>query len=483
MKFIRKPALTMMVAVLALTLIVPASYIGASSDTKTEDFVNGAVIGKNDKNIRESKSSSIAKLKKLSISEENGEINVQGDVKYNKIRYNISLQGLIFPMYEDNGFSDQLLYGDLAINTGMNDFNFLQFKVEKSPKENQLIGANRNKNDKVFITLVLEHKDTREVLVLQDSIKEDVFLTLLETSKDNAESLSEEELFKKISELVRAPREKRESLPELKETYSDSGSSEYSDDGDFSTMATSISYINRKELRRLISDLEAAGNNTWLDLSGYDLPNELFSVEGDKTNVDGINRLYAHGVSDYTGAVLNGISTVDVFADHVSSPYGSRIQHKVIDSITVLYDPYDDTVQLYQKDRGIKFHDIDLGVGKLDGKNVFNAQTANGLLNKSPDYIKALMARIPYLKEVSGVFYDLNVERNLVLGQTEFYPSTFEKQREAYDDDVIRNVTAYSEALYITRPGDFFNLHGGVSDGGSGYTWSWEWRFNYSPNF
>lgn len=463
----------LLAAVFALTTIIPTSFVNASAP----DYVDGNVIGKKDKSIKDSKSNSTAKLKRSDISVDNGHITVAGKVKYNNESYSVSLNGKIFPIEKGNE-GDRVLFGDLTIYSGKETFNFIQLKVEKHPL---------SKSSKPSVNILLEHKNTHELLVFQlDIIKEDMFTNLSQASKINAESLSVEELTQKTIELDRAQRNRRSSLPKLEDTFKDSGSS-----GEFSTMETTITYVNRSELRRLITDLENAGYYTWLDYSNYSLPTSLFSTEGNLKNISGSNRLYGNGYKDPYNVYLTGISTVDVLDDSYTTPARVVLQHTLKDAVTAMYAPDTNQIKLYHKDKGIKFDDIDIALGELGDDNVFVNHNPNGQLKKpasvTDTVAKMLLSKVPYLNQVSSVWYDLQTleaKPTLSLGQTYYYPSNIEKQKTEFNDDVIRNISSGSGELFMANPGDFFNLKGEVSDYDSnGYTWQWGWNFTYKPNF
>ncbi|WP_163537365.1 hypothetical protein [Gracilibacillus sp. YIM 98692] len=465
-----KLSVVLLAAVLTLGIFIPTSFVHADAP----DYIEGDVMGEKDKSIKDSKSKSKAKFKKSEISIDNGEITIDGKVKYNNEKLNISLDGKILPI-EKGEEGDRVLFGDLTVNSGSENLKFLQLKVDKYYK-----------NNKASINILLEHKNTNEVLVFQIEIKEDIFDNLSQAAQTNADSLSKEQLSQKIIELDRAQRNKRSSLPELEDTFEDSASSD-----EFTTMDTDISYVSRSELRRLISDLESAGYYTWLDYSNYSLPQDLVSTEGNFKNVSGNNRLYGNGYKDAYGAYLVGISTVDVNSYSYTSPKRVVLQHTLRDAVTVKYDPGTNKVKLYKKQRGIKFDDIDIALGKLDDDNVFTNHNPNGQLNKptssTPYAAKMLLSLVPYGGTVSSVWdylQSLESKPTMSLGQTYYYASDIEEQKTENDGDVIRNISSGSNDLYMGIPGDYFNLKGEVSDYYSnGYTWSWGWNFTYKPNF
>lgn len=481
---VSKLCVILLASVFALTtLIMPKSFANASSP----DFVDGHVIGAMDKSINGSRSKSTAQLIKPDITVDNGYITLVGNVKHNNERYSVSLNGKIFPIDKgDEG--DRALFGDLTIDSGKQHFKFIQLKVEKYPL---------TKSSKPSVNILLEHNETHELLVFQLNIKEDMFNNLSQAANINANSLSDVQLTQMIIALNRAQRNKRSSLPKLKESFEDEGSSSElsSDSGStdgFSTMVITITEnIDRSELRRLISDLEAAGYYSWLDYSQYSLPTSLFSTEGDFKNISGNNRLYGNGVEGVYGIYLTGISTVDVLSDTYTNPYRVVLQHTLKDAVTVQYDPISNQIKLWQKDQGMKFDDIDIALGKLNDDNVFVSHNPSGQLNKPSIFYeneaKLLLSLVSYGGIVSSVWdylQSLQAQPTIPLGQTYWYPSDIEKQKAEYNNDVIRNISSGTEDLFMAHPGDFFNVMGEISDYNSdGYGWSWGWNFTYSPNF
>ncbi len=470
-----------LVITMCLALAFSTQEVNAS---KNEESYNGVVIPKNEKTVNGSKSKSSTIFINPSITVDDSEVFIEGKVKYNNKMSNVSLNGPIYPVGKgEEGESE--LFGDLQVNKGSDVFNFLQLQILKKPTSNEVIGKQQYKNNKSLVNILLEHKETKEVAVFQIDIKDDLLNKISNTAMNNSSELTDQELYKITGELLRAPANKRESIEDPETSGTDSGSSDQ-----FSAFSTTISEdISRSELNKLKNDLVEAGQYQWLDFSDYNLPESLFTTEGNFTDVSGNNRLYGNGYEDPYGTFIVGISHMDRLNDNYSGEI--RLQLSMKFSLTVLYDPEFGQIKLRHKDRGMKLDDIDLAIGKLKDDNIFNEQGVNGSLMKPGNVtgttVKILLSKVPYIKEVSSVWYDLQAafpKSTLELGNEQAYWSSIENQEKYYDDEIIRNLSSSSEDLYMENSEHYYYLKGTVTDeDDDGFSWSWAWDLTYAPNF
>lgn len=451
-----------------LLIISPGSVVAS-------DIGNGKVVGKKDESVTDTKSNSTTQLKNESISINKNQIKIVGEIEYNENKIPLSLEGEILPIEKS---LYHVLFGELK-SISNEELKFIQLKVESENDERPIV------------KMLLEHNKTKELLVFQFEIDDNLFRDLKEISKVNSENFSEEELIEKTNELNRAQRNKRSHFLSL-----DESSQEIEESNPTSTLFNELTVppleepINRNELKRLIDDLKKVGEGTWIKYSNYSLPKSLVSTEGyfknieyaDNTHEKG-NYLYGHGYKNPYGVYLIGFNTMESLIAENTDFQRIFIQHTIENAVTLKYDPETDQVQLYLKDRGLKHFNMRFAIGKLKNDNVFYSHATYGILNNpqgvNPGYlITRLVSIVPHGAPLASVWDFLEAigdgeEKTSKLGQKYSY--------DPNDEEGVKNISSESGDLYIANPGDFFSVEGEVSNPNE--FWSWSWRIKIRPNF
>ncbi|KXG43951.1 hypothetical protein [Tepidibacillus decaturensis] len=454
-----KKIITIVLATLLLISLVSPISDRASAVNNDKDIVNeftlNNVIGQvlND-NWDENDSAKI-NLKKLSINQNNGHIKTKGEFENNNKLYDLNLSGTIYPVIGQGVYSDKLLLGDMKETK---DFIVLQFRIEKDSSKTALLKTNYSIENQTVLTIVLEDKNSQNIIYLQDSIPETIFDTLSLGAKYQLkkDAIQEKDLAKKIVELSNM----RNKSSNNKQIKTQEISEEDQSQDLFSITSTQIS-VDYYELKRLFSDLKT---NSTVNLDDYNIPESLFKGSGWKSYVSwSLPDYFYHAYSaDQSWYTLTQISMVDIKNNRETGIAGHSMQTEILYGYVVEYDHYTRDIKVFYYDFGLKFDDLELVMNKLTGDHVFLNRNIYGIMASSPSYAKAAVALIPYLSTVSSVWDNIQASESQKLGQKKDLGS-LEEQKLENNNSVYYGILGDFKDYYLQDEGHYAKVEGTIN--------------------
>ncbi|WLR44157.1 hypothetical protein LC087_08795 [Bacillus carboniphilus] len=443
------------------------------------DHIEGIVKGSD---YEPAKSSAYAE--NFKISQENGNVTIQGDLWYKNSKYPLNLNGNLYPKISEGAYSKKLVLGELS---GSKEFNILQFRVEKESRQTALTNQNNNLIGKNVLSLIVEHKETGEKIYIQNEISDQNFQDFFDGALKliSEKDLSENQLKEKIIQLYNMNNKSdysqnisQESTQQLSGVASSSGDLSVSEKS--STQSSTI-YVNQKELIRLLDDLKDYSSNPdrSVKLSDYDVPESLFKGTGWKSYhyTNGEPRgAYTAGSVDSGSYTLTQISYLNVIS-RFNSTTEFVLQVGQNDGMTLEYDHYSGILSVFYYGLGLKIEDLELAHGGLEGNDIYISQEINADLDGNSNYVKAFFGLIPYADKVYNLWESLTGQDPLPLGQSREYENTVERQKLAYDGKVYRTISANFDDFTMNSDGHFGNLIGKFYYDDYNLSVSWSYKY------
>lgn len=455
---VKKVINIVLTTMLLLTFVSSMSfpnYTSAATNDIVNDFTFENLEGKVFKGNWSEIDTVNLNLKRLKIDQNNGKVKTNGELEYNGKLYNLSLSGILYPLTGQGIYSDNLLLGDM---NDTNDFNVLQFRVEKDSKKTALLSTNYMLENQAVLTIVLEDKINNNIIYLQDSIPETIFDSLFLGAKYQ---LKQDDINE--SELI----EKTMKLSNMKNKTSDSNQqskiqeiSEEELDGDVFSITSEIT-VDYYELKRLLSDLKT---NETVNLTNYNIPESLFKGSGWKSYAKwSLPDYFYHAYSaDQSWYTLTQISMVDIKNNQETGINGHSMQTEILYGYVLEYDHYTHEISVFYYNYGLKFDDLELVMNKLTGDHVFLNRNIFGVMSSSPSYAKAAVSLIPYLGTVASIWDNLQPSETQMLGQKKDLGSLAEQKLEN-NGSVYYGILGDFKDYYLRNEGHYAKVEGTIN--------------------
>ncbi|WP_121638898.1 hypothetical protein [Virgibacillus sp. Bac330] len=463
--------------------------LGTISAQSTPEIILKNVEGELLKN-KSNKNNEKVLMKNLSIHQNKGKVTSNGTFDLNGKKFSVAMSGDLYPVSSDSPYSKKVILGDMK-STNEN-YNILQFKIEKEQQ-----GIKEEIGNYVKLSLILEEKGSGNIIHINSDISKGFFENAFKGSHNliKRKKLSEDEVIEKTIYLlnINNKSDKIKLLPkEIKVEESGIANTNGKEHVNSQPITNSFEDIplNTSELNRLLSDLKKSNNN--VNLSDYDLPESLFKGSDWKkyTNFGsdvGWN-YYAKSAQqlDKTLTQITMFQQENGFQGWYNEEKNNfEIAFTNKHGMIIEYDHHTKDINVIYYGWGLSLQDLQIAQGKLKDKNVYIAQTLNGLnLSKSSNnLIGYFVGLVPYGDKVVDLWKTLKRSKSDKLGNREkFIGSTYEEQIKMHDGKVYRASAGSLEKRHFEDEEAHVNLVSEIHSPSGYINLTWSFKTNVAAN-
>lgn len=404
------------------------------------------------KNLRAVQGAS-PELSKLKLSYKDNKLVLQGELKSNNKIINFVSSG---DMYKNEKTQNSGTYGNLLLGD-MSDFDnihFVQLRIDK---------------DQSSVMIILQNKDTKQLMKFQTSIDNNVFNKLYDSHKNQ---LSGTALEKKIIALYSVTHNlvNKDTSSKAISSISPSVST-----NDVHALGTSYS-----GWAKLISDLNASGS---VNLSNYS------NIDSSFFTYNGLRGETKWGTAPYTFASYGGqngpddylhqFALIDItthsYATGASGQWFTGMQAMYHDGMITDYNVSSNTLSVVYYGAGLRFNQFEIGVGPLTNKAIFINRTVNSQTETYGNWVSAAIALIDPLSTVTDMFQHLAKHVNQDKNSTLLFEETYQSQYEKNNGEVIQGIEDTTGDDFISKSGEYINVYGIIK-----YNENTNWTYGYN---
>ena len=337
----------------------------------------------------------------LTLTYKGGKLVLRGNLMYANKAIDFESSGNIFKNEKTNNSRTcaNLILGEMS---DFDNFHFVQLKIDK---------------DQSSIMIILQTKNTKQLIKFQISIDKSVFNQLYNSYKNQ---LSGTALEKKIIQLYSVTGNLVDKNTSARKESSISPSVSTSN---IHTMATSYSGWSK-----LIGDLNANGS---VNLSNYsNIDPSFLTTNGWHGEAQWGNTPYTfvsysgqNGPNDY----LTQFALVDVVTQSydtgTNGQWYTGIQATYNNGMIADYNISSNTLKVVYYGWGLRLNNFKIGVGPLTNKAIFINRTVNSLAESGGNWVRAAIAVIDPFTTVSTIFDYLGYFENQDKNSTKLFES------------------------------------------------------------
>lgn len=397
------------------------------------------------------------KLSNVKLSHKNNELIFTGKLYDGKRSVNLVSSG---EFYKNEKTENANIYGNMILGDMCDSGNmhFVQFKIDK---------------DNLCINIILQNKNTNELMEFKVSIDESVFNNIYNAYEN---SLSGMELERKIIELNSVSKNLI-NPPSTSTTTIEGIDAMTNIDSNVGSRATYNGWM------RLINDLNRNGsvklsnysdiNSSWLKGAGWMYDNNNGSAPYSFACYSQKNGTYNY-MSQFT--MLDIIKQSYYVSD---TKWQAGMQAKYVDGMIVDYNTLNDVLTVKYYGWGLALNKFELGLNGLTNKAIFINRSVNKKTESSGSIAKGAICLSSTASTISDVWTGIQPYTNQSVNYTELFDQTYSAQYNRYNGKVVRGITESSGTEYLNRAGHFLNVSGTMSYS-LGTSTSWWTGYKYT---
>lgn len=389
------------------------------------------------------------KLSSLALAYEDGKLVFRGTLMHNSEVIAFVSSG---NLYKNERTDNAAMYGNLILGD-MSDFDnihFVQFRIDK---------------DKSSIIIILQTRDTKQLMQFQVPIDSDLFDVLYYSQKNQLSGTALEEkiidLYNVVGNLI-----DKDSSASKSELISSSVPI-----SGIQTMAASYNGWTD-----LIDDLNTNGSVTLGNYSNIDT--SMFKGNGwlhdnkwGSTPYAFVSYSTPNGIGEY----LTQFALVDIVTQSYSGTgdkWNASMQAMYNDGMIVRYESYSDTLTVLYYGWGIRFDNFKVGINGLTDDAIFIDRSVNRAYEASGSIVRAAIAVFSPLDTITSVFEYLLPYTDQSINNKVYFDDTYSAQYIRYNGKIIRGVAASTEDNLLSSSGHFVNVGGTIRyDTSTGTSW------------
>ncbi|KJU70399.1 hypothetical protein [Clostridium baratii] len=381
------------------------------------------------------------KLSNVKLSYKNNKLIFTGKLYDGKISVDLVSSG---EFYKNEKTENANIYENMILSDMCDSGNihFVQFKIDK---------------DNLCINIILQNKNTSELMEFKVSIDESVFNNIYNSYEN---SLSGIELERKIIELNSVSKNLI-NPPSTSTTTVEGVHAMTNINSNGASRATYNGWM------RLINDLNRYGSvklGNYSDINASFLKGAGWKYDNNNSNAPYTFACYSqkNGTYNYTSqfALVDIVNQSYYVSD---TKWFAGTQAKYVDGMIVNYNTLDDKLTVQYYGWGLDLNKFELGLNGLTNKAVFINRSVNKKTESGGSIAKAAICLSSTASTISDVWTGIQPYTNQSINYTELFDQTYSAQYNRYNGKVIRGIAESSGTEYLNKPGHFLNVSGTMS--------------------
>ncbi|MBZ4666172.1 hypothetical protein [Mahella sp.] len=395
------------------------------------------------------------KLSNMTLAYENGKLVLHAILTCDSEVIDLVSSG---DLYKNEKTDNAETYGNLILGdmSDSDNIHFVQLRIDK---------------EKSLIMIILQAKDTKQLMQFQAPIDHDIFDTLYHAQENQLSGTALEEkiidLYSVAGNLI-----DKDSTNMTEESGS---MSPVVSTNDIRPMATYSGWT------ALINALNANGSVRLSNYSNIDA--SVFTSSGwryDNTWGSTPYSFVSYGLPNGPGEYLIQFALVDIVTQSnsggASDLWEIGMQARYKDGMLVSYDTYSDMLSVFYYGLGIRFDNYAIGINGLTNNAVFINRSVNrAYYEASGSIVRAAISVSRPLDTIANVFDYLFPYQDQNINSTQLFDQTYSQQYTRYNGKVIRGIAATTGSNILSRTGHFINVYGTIR-----YNTKPSWRYGYN---
>lgn len=252
---------------------------------------------------------------------------------------------------------------------------------------------------------------------------------------------------------------------------------------DLNNSDTPVSY---SALNKVLSDVKSHGAINLDDSEYSNIPISIFRDQGWKyhSKLDTDPGFFFQAFTQENESFsMTQISMVDVIAQFNGEPVSYALQIQVHHGLVLEYNKQTDELSVFYYDAGLVFEELQLGINKLEGRNIFYTNWVGGVLEQEPDYVKGVAATVPYADTAYSLWNSFNTTHTQQLNTEKEYDKTFKLQSQRNGGDVIRGIKGDYSSYTMQAEGQWARIKGKIQTETSTISLSYSYQYKAKSSF